>query len=116
MDTGVPNCEARFVTALAKMGLALSDVDLIVVTHGHFDHAGNADKLRKLCNAPVLIHEREAKFCAGEEKMKLCPTGWLADCFFGQVRRNLPSVISNLKSLCKEMNDLIYRRMAYLVT
>jgi len=77
VDTGVPNCEARFAAALAKMGLTLSDVSLIVVTHGHFDHAGNADKLRKLCNAPVLIHEREAKFCAGEEKMKLCPTGWV---------------------------------------
>ena len=77
VDAGVPNCEARFAETLAKMGLALSDVGMIVVTHGHFDHAGNADKLRKLCNALVLIHEREAKFCAGEEKMKLCPTGWV---------------------------------------
>ena len=77
VDTGIPGCEARFETQLKKMGLNFQDINLIVVTHGHFDHAGNADRLRKLCNAPVLIHQREAKFCAGEAEMELCPTGWV---------------------------------------
>lgn len=77
VDAGLPNCEARVAKSLARLGLEFRDVDLIIVTHGHFDHAGNAAVLRKLCNAPVLIHKREAIYCAGEEKMMLCPTGWV---------------------------------------
>jgi len=77
IDAGIPNSEKRVAAALAKLGLDYSDLNLIVVTHGHFDHAGNASTLRKLSGAPVLIHEQEAKFCAGEQQMKLCPTGWV---------------------------------------
>jgi len=77
IDTGVPNSQNQVSAALGHLGLTLKDLKLIVVTHGHFDHAGGAAQIRKLSGAPVLIHEREAKYCAGEEKMKLCPTGWV---------------------------------------
>ena len=29
----------------------------IIATHGHIDHVGGIDKLRRTCGAPVLLHE-----------------------------------------------------------
>lgn len=43
-------------TVLAKIGFAPSDVDLVVLTHLHFDHAGNFDAFP---NASVVVQRRE---------------------------------------------------------
>jgi glyoxylase-like metal-dependent hydrolase (beta-lactamase superfamily II) len=87
VDTGMMGTEERVAQQLKKRGLGWDDLKLIIVTHGHVDHAGNAAKLRALSGAPVVIHQAEAKYCAGEAKMKLCPTGWIGRYLY---RRGLP--------------------------
>ncbi|WP_424982801.1 MBL fold metallo-hydrolase [Maritalea sp. S77] len=87
VDTGMTGTEGKVGGQLKKMGLGWDDLKLIIVTHGHVDHAGNAAKLRELSGAPVVIHQAEAKYCAGEAKMKLCPTGWVGRYLY---RRGLP--------------------------
>jgi glyoxylase-like metal-dependent hydrolase (beta-lactamase superfamily II) len=50
--------EHELPNALAKAGLALEDVDTVVLTHHHGDHLDGAVHVR----GPVLVHERELKF------------------------------------------------------
>jgi glyoxylase-like metal-dependent hydrolase (beta-lactamase superfamily II) len=44
--------------ALTKVGLALADVDTVVLTHMHGDHVDGAVHVRR----PVLVHDRELAF------------------------------------------------------
>lgn len=38
-------------------------VDLILLTHGHFDHIGGAEELRKLTGAKIGCYEKEQALC-----------------------------------------------------
>lgn len=50
---------------LNKKGLTL---DIIVLTHGHFDHILSADTLRTLTGAPLAVHESDADFLTDSRK------------------------------------------------
>jgi glyoxylase-like metal-dependent hydrolase (beta-lactamase superfamily II) len=55
VDPGLPLQNEPLVRALEWRGLSPADIDLVVLTHAHLDHAGAcADLLR-----PVVVHERE---------------------------------------------------------
>ena len=56
VDAGLPGSAKKIRRALAATGLTLEDLKLIVVTHGHIDHAGEAKVLRDLSGAPILMH------------------------------------------------------------
>lgn len=38
-------------------------IDMILLTHGHFDHIGGADKLRELSGAKLYCYEKEQALC-----------------------------------------------------
>lgn len=44
---------------LAELGLTAADIDILVLTHTHFDHAGNA---ADFTNSRILIHEDALAF------------------------------------------------------
>ena len=49
-----PSDDAALAEArIAALGL---EVRAILLTHGHFDHGGDADRIRKLTGAPVYLH------------------------------------------------------------
>jgi glyoxylase-like metal-dependent hydrolase (beta-lactamase superfamily II) len=48
-----------FEEALAKLSLKPEDIDIVIQTHLHFDHAGNITKCK---NAKVIIQEEELRF------------------------------------------------------
>ncbi len=52
------------VAILKRHGLT---VKTIVITHGHIDHIGGAEKLRSLTSAPVYMHEDDAVLAANLE-------------------------------------------------
>ena len=39
----------------------------ILLTHGHFDHAGGAERLAQLCEVPIYAHEEEKETLESEE-------------------------------------------------
>ena len=44
VDTGVPGSAAAIGESLAALGLNYNDVEHVVLTHNHQDHAGNQNK------------------------------------------------------------------------
>ena len=57
VDTGVEHTPCEVLQpALAEMGLALSDIDLILNTHAHMDHAGGNGEMKKLSKASIYLH------------------------------------------------------------
>jgi glyoxylase-like metal-dependent hydrolase (beta-lactamase superfamily II) len=57
VDPGLPLQNDPVVRALEARGLSAADVDLVVLTHAHLDHAGGCASLM----APVVVHELEAQ-------------------------------------------------------
>ena len=58
VDTGMhePGSMAHLERALEQAGLRLEDVRLIVCTHAHVDHCGQAGPIRERTGAPLWIH------------------------------------------------------------
>ncbi len=42
--------------------LGIDRIDLLILTHSHFDHAANAHKIKERYNAQVIIHDSEAGY------------------------------------------------------
>ena len=59
VDTGVLGTPTNdVVPALATLGLSLSDVDLVVNTHGHMDHLGGNAELKD-AGADIALHRAD---------------------------------------------------------
>ncbi|MBT3245076.1 MAG: MBL fold metallo-hydrolase [Bacteroidetes bacterium] len=60
VDTGHKGMCDRILKALIEVGHSPETLQLIVLTHSHYDHAGGAAELKQLSGARVLIHASEA--------------------------------------------------------
>ena len=60
VDAGAPRQEGRILAALAKHGLAPTDLRLIVITHAHGDHMGSLQAVAAAPGARVLAQRLEA--------------------------------------------------------
>lgn len=61
VDTGTYHCVPRFLQALDHYGIARTNVDYVIPTHAHLDHAGGAGELmRQLSHARLVAHPRAA--------------------------------------------------------
>jgi len=59
IDTGTTYTVPRLLVALASLGLPVSAVDWVIVTHVHLDHAGGAGALmQELPSARLVVHPR----------------------------------------------------------
>ena len=69
VDTGValPEVRAELADGLSALGYDLADVDRVLLTHWHYDHAGLAGALRRASGATVHVHEADAPLVAGDE-------------------------------------------------
>jgi endoribonuclease LACTB2 len=61
IDTGLPDDDSVHNRLEYLHDLGDPRVELIVVTHHHFDHAGGANRLRKATGAPVAMHPNEER-------------------------------------------------------
>lgn len=59
VDAGVPTSWATFEDALSSLGRQRGDVEAVVLTHGHFDHLGFAERARSELGVPVYVHEAD---------------------------------------------------------
>ena len=66
VDAGVAGLYRELPKELASMGRTIEDVRALVLTHGHSDHIGFAERLRTERRVPVSIHDADAALARGE--------------------------------------------------
>jgi len=59
VDAGVPSSWDSLLDALRTLGRRPDDVEAVVLTHGHFDHLGFAERARSELGVPVWVHEND---------------------------------------------------------
>ena len=66
VDAGAPSYWGELPGELAAMGRSLDDVRSVVLTHGHSDHIGFAERIRRERGTPIRVHELDAALARGE--------------------------------------------------
>ncbi len=66
VDTGYPGDRDRLLRSVELVGRTPTDVEAVVLTHGHPDHIGSGEYLRRTLGMPVLAHELEVANATGE--------------------------------------------------
>ena len=59
VDTSHVGRRENLIGGLARLGLAPSDIDLVVLTHTHWDHMLNVDLFK---HAPIMLHPTELDY------------------------------------------------------
>ena len=67
VDTLHPRAFKKIVKGLSAEGLSLGDVEYVLITHNHFDHAGNVAEIKELSGATVIAGAEDAGVIEGTE-------------------------------------------------
>ncbi|HWG92878.1 MAG TPA: MBL fold metallo-hydrolase [Mycobacteriales bacterium] len=62
VDAGLRGAHRAVLRAIADVGKQPGDVQRILLTHGHSDHAGGLARTQRATGAQVLAHEDEAQY------------------------------------------------------
>src|SRR4051812_30380355 len=57
VDAGTPRSWKLLHEELRRLGKRPQDVEAVVLTHGHYDHVGFAERARRELGGPVFVHE-----------------------------------------------------------
>jgi hydroxyacylglutathione hydrolase len=79
VDTGSPGEERAIASALERAGVALSELALIIHTHGHSDHAGSTRALHARSRAPIAAHPAELERLRSGRNGSITTTRWRGD-------------------------------------
>jgi glyoxylase-like metal-dependent hydrolase (beta-lactamase superfamily II) len=68
IDAGMPGSWSDLLAELGAMGRSLADIQALVLTHGHTDHIGFAERLRRERHVPVSVGELDEALALGRER------------------------------------------------
>jgi glyoxylase-like metal-dependent hydrolase (beta-lactamase superfamily II) len=78
IDTGTVGDMGDLARAFDEYGVRASSLGLIIVTHGHADHAGLATDLRRISGAKILLGAGDLGLARAGHNDELRPTGLTA--------------------------------------
>lgn len=61
VDAGLPASWGSLLSALRDLDLRVQDVRAVILTHGHLDHTGFAERARTELGIPVHVHEEDVR-------------------------------------------------------
>ena len=67
VDTGLPGKAGELENCLKSQGKNPQDIEVIVLTHHHFDHTGSLNKIEKLTGARIAAHRDDWPYVSGEK-------------------------------------------------
>ena len=103
VDTGVPGFAAYIKHAAEQRYGAGSRPNAIVLTHGHFDHAGSALALAREWDVPVYAHHLELPYVTGQSLYPpLDPT---VGGFLAFTLRFIPQTYRDLRPHLRQLPD-----------
>lgn len=73
IDSGEPKKGNAFLKGLKGVSIKPEEIQLIVLTHGHWDHIGSAAEIKEITGAKVVMHKNEKHWL--EESLKPLPPG-----------------------------------------
>ena len=62
VDAGAPNKGSRLLHALQSEHLSPGDLNLVLITHGHWDHIGSAAEIKAATGAKIAMHRSEVSW------------------------------------------------------
>jgi len=71
VDGGAPKKSNKFIKSVNKIPIRPGDIELIIITHGHWDHIGSAKEIKEITGAKIAMHQLE-KDCL-EKSLKPVP-------------------------------------------
>lgn len=77
VDTGTPKDVDKILLALHASGVSPETLSLIVLTHGHGDHAGGLSGLRSTLKVPVVAGKKDGAILQRGQNGPLTPLGFL---------------------------------------
>ena len=78
IDSGSPGDLPALERKLQKTGITLAEIELLVLTHAHFDHAGNAAAIRQRSGCKVVAHEAERAYVENGKNAVIAPYNFMA--------------------------------------
>jgi len=73
VDAGAPNKGREFEHGLERASISPQEVQLVVITHGHWDHIGSAGELKAITGAKLAMHRSEVNWL--EQSLTPLPPG-----------------------------------------
>ena len=71
IDGGAPKQARNFMKGIETLSIKPEDIQLIVITHGHWDHIGSAKEIKEITGAKIALHRNEKDWL--EKSLKPLP-------------------------------------------
>jgi hydroxyacylglutathione hydrolase len=106
VDTGTIGDMDDLEAALTECGVATSAIGLIIVTHGHADHAGLAADLQHSSGATVILGAGDVPLATAGHNDELKPTSFAASVLKPFIRSVYPELTADITVAPGESFDL----------
>lgn len=78
IDTGMPGSGRQIIELMEGIFGSVTHPGTIILTHGHFDHAGSVEQLLKRWHIPVYAYPLEIPYLTGKKVIRNLTGRWKA--------------------------------------